>query len=252
MSVTRLGQICAAALLMLAGSGVWADYAKGREALARKDYLQAGLEFEAAAKGGNVQAMAALGLLYNEGLGVERDARQAFEWFEKAAEAGHVPSQGQLAGMYSTGQGTPKHDAKSLFWARRAAEGGDPVSQYIMGVRHAEGMGVRRNAGQALLWFGAAAEQGHPQAQYSMGFLMTQGAALNKSDVEARELRQQAYKWLLIARRNGVADAQQGLAKLAPLLSADQISKAESDATAWKPIGAGKSAASTLGTQAKQ
>jgi len=252
MLAMRMRQVCAAVALMLAGSGVLADYAKGREALARKDYQQAGIEFEAAAKDGNVQAMAALGLLYNEGLGVERDARRAFEWFEKAAEAGHVPSQGQLAGMYSTGQGTPKHDAKSLFWARRAAEGGDPVSQYIMGVRNAEGMGVRRNAGQALLWFGAAAEQGHPQAQYSMGFLMTQGAALNKSEVEARELRQQAYKWLLIAKRSGVAAAQQGLVKLAPLLNADQISKAESEAAAWKPIGAGKTAGAPEGAQAKQ
>ena len=214
-----------------------ADFAKGQEAIARKDYAVAGTEFEGAAKSGNRDAMAALGSMFASGLGVGQDYARAFEWYLKAAEAGQVGAQGALARMYATGTGAAKNDKQSLFWARRAAEAGDAASQYIMGVRSAQGLGIKRDSGQALLWFGAAAEQGVVAAQYSLGFLMTQGAASLKDEAQAKEFRRQAFKWLLIAKRGGNVEADAGLAGLRSLLTADDIAKAETEAAVWQPPG---------------
>lgn len=235
---TWFKRFIAVACFALASTGVHAEYVKGRAAIARGDYAAAGAEFEAAAKTGNREAMAALGSMFAEGLGVERDYNRALEWYLKAAEAGHVAAQSVAARMYATGTGVAKSDAQSLFWARRAADAGDAGAQYIMGVRSAQGVGVKRDSGQALLWFGAAAEQGYGEAQYSLGFLMAQGAAALKDPIQAQEFRRQAYKWLLIAKRSGNMVADVGIAKLKTLLTPEEIAKVEIDAAAWKPAGA--------------
>ncbi len=224
------------ALGLVASGAVHADYAKGRSAFMQRDYATAGAEFEAAAKVGNIQAMAALGSLYAEGLGVARDDQRAFEWYLRAAEGGHATAQGVVARLYSTGQGTPKNDANALLWARRGAEKGDAESQYVMGLRHAGGLGVKRDSGEALLWFGAAAEQGLVRAQYSVGFLLAQGAAAAKNPVHAERMRSEAYKWLLIAERSGDANATKGLNAVRKLMSPEQIAEAEKSAAAFQSI----------------
>jgi hypothetical protein len=234
--VRRLPVALLAFGLALAGANVHADYAKGRSAFVKGDYAIAGAEFEAAAKVGSVQAMAALGSMYAEGLGVERDDQRAFEWYLRAAEGGNITAQGVVARLYSTGQGTPKNDANALLWARRAAEKGDAESQYIMGVRHAGGLGVKRDSGEALLWFGAAAEQGLVRAQYGLGFLLAQGAAAAKDPTHSQRMRLEAYKWLLIAQRAGDAGAAKGVAAVKALMSPAQIAEAEKNAAEFELI----------------
>lgn len=224
------------ALGLTTSAAVHADYAKGRSAFMQRDYATAGAEFEAAAKIGNVQAMAALGSMFAEGLGVERDEQRAFEWYLRAAEGGNISAQGVVARLYSTGQGTPKNDASALLWARRAAEKGDAESQYIMGVRHAGGLGVKRDSGEALLWFGAAAEQGMVRAQYSLGFLLAQGAAAAKDPSHSLRMRSEAYKWLLIAERSGDANAARGVIAVKQLMTPEQIAEAEKSAAEFQSI----------------
>lgn len=228
--------LTAIAIIFGTANNASADYAKGRAAFLRGDYIAAGEEFESAAKVGSLEAMTALGALYSEGLGVARDDASAFAWYLRAAEGGHIAAQGTLGRLYGLGLGVPKDDAKSLEWARRAAEKGDVESQYIMGVRHAEGRGVKRDSGEALLWFAAAAEQGLVRAQYSAGFLLAQGAAAAKLPAHSQQMRLEAYKWLLIARRNGAADAEKGLIALKRLMTGEQTAAAEKSAGEFKTI----------------
>jgi hypothetical protein len=82
-------------------------------------------EVRKSAEAGNASAQYRLGLLYDGGVGVPQDYRQAKEWFEKAAKQGHVVAQADLGTLYLRGAGAPQSVQMALFWFRRAAEQGE-------------------------------------------------------------------------------------------------------------------------------
>lgn len=56
--------------------------------------------YRKAAELGLADAQAKLGLMYFQGIGVDRDAREALRWFRKAAEQGNAGAQNNLGVMY--------------------------------------------------------------------------------------------------------------------------------------------------------
>ena len=46
-----------------------------------------------------------IGVLYNEGDGVEKDYARALQWYEKAAKQGFAPALTSIGHMYENGQG---------------------------------------------------------------------------------------------------------------------------------------------------
>lgn len=52
-----------------------------------------------AAAGGHAEAMAKLGLFYENGDGVPKSSDKAIEWFELAASKGHIEAHFRLANM---------------------------------------------------------------------------------------------------------------------------------------------------------
>ena len=56
--------------------------------------------YHKAAKQGSESAMYKLGMMYDNGHGVNYDAKEAASWFEKASQKGSVQAQYYLAGMY--------------------------------------------------------------------------------------------------------------------------------------------------------
>ena len=62
--------------------------------------------------------------MYELGLGVKKDEKEAVKWLRKSAEADYVPSQKELGSCYETGSGVEKDDAEAVKWFRKAAEQG--------------------------------------------------------------------------------------------------------------------------------
>ena len=58
-----------------------------------KNYSDARVEAEKAAKAGDIRAMAMLGVIYQDGLGVPADLVKAVDHFAAAAEKGNVGAQ---------------------------------------------------------------------------------------------------------------------------------------------------------------
>lgn len=73
------------------------------------------------AEDGNAEAQNALGVLYEAGLGVERNRQKAAVWYKKAATQGDVHAQYNLGRLYQTGTGVKQNYAESYFWASLAA-----------------------------------------------------------------------------------------------------------------------------------
>ena len=68
------------------------------------------------AEQGDPEAQFALGTLYRDGQGVEKDLKQTIKWWEKAAELGYVDAQFALGNIYSGGYGIMKNYLLSYMW----------------------------------------------------------------------------------------------------------------------------------------
>jgi uncharacterized protein len=88
------------------------------------DYEGARLWAEKAAAQGKAAAMARLGDIHHNALGVARDPAQAAAWWLKAARLGHPEAQAMLGAAHLAGQGVPRDVIEALHWLLRAEAGG--------------------------------------------------------------------------------------------------------------------------------
>ena len=72
----------------------------GKQHFVKPQYEDALSQFQQAAEMGNAEAMAYLGKLYYQGLGVAPDRRKAIEWLKTGAERGEVLAMESLGTIY--------------------------------------------------------------------------------------------------------------------------------------------------------
>jgi len=108
-----------------------------------------------------------LGLMYELGASVEKNAKQAKVWYKKAAELGHAQAQFALACSFE-----PSERAQAAAWFGKAAEQGHADAQYALADLQFHGLGVAKDVLSALSGYAQAAEQGNCQAQYAIGKLL--------------------------------------------------------------------------------
>jgi len=63
-----------------------------------------------------------IAMMYENGIGTEKNPEKAFKYYEKAANQGCAISQNTLGHMYSTGTGTAKNLEKALEYFQKAAD----------------------------------------------------------------------------------------------------------------------------------
>ena len=123
-----------------------AAYEAGNPQLAAK-------EFRAAAEKGDADCQYNLALMYEQGMGVTKDEKEAVVWYRKSAEQGNSNAQFNLGVLYENGRGTAVDFAQANQWYRKAAEQGDALAIGNLGMLYVRGDGVKVNkiAGVALL-----------------------------------------------------------------------------------------------------
>jgi hypothetical protein len=81
---------------------------------------------------GSAEAQYKLAKMYEEGLEVPRDAKEAAKWYLKAAENGNPKAQYKMGALYTLGKGVPKDRVEATKWFGRAAQQGyEPVKQQL-------------------------------------------------------------------------------------------------------------------------
>lgn len=83
-------------------------------------------------------AQSDLGSLYEDGLVLARDFRQAVAWYRSAAEQGYPGAQTNLGIMYARGRGVNANKQTAIEWFQKAADQGDNAAQ-----RNLIALGVR-------------------------------------------------------------------------------------------------------------
>lgn len=168
-----------------------ADYDAGMAAFQEQRYATAIQEWRGPAERGDPEAQYALGMMYEQGLGVVENLEQARQWYLIAAESGNLDAQISLGNLLLTEQveGSLEDAVK---WLRKAAEAGDEAAQFQMGLLYLEGMGVEADASEAARWLEVAAEQGHAGAQNNIGSLYEAGRGVVQSHTRAFEWYEKA------------------------------------------------------------
>jgi TPR repeat protein len=130
-----------------------AHFEAGIAAHQANDLSLAYTEFLAAAEAGHADSQYNVGLMYEKGIGVEKDEKAAVVWYGKAAAQGNAAAQFNLGVLYEHGRGTKVDFVKANEWYRKASVQGDALAIGNLGMLYVRGQGVKQNktAGIALL-----------------------------------------------------------------------------------------------------
>ncbi|MEM6382092.1 MAG: tetratricopeptide repeat protein [Pseudomonadota bacterium] len=150
---------------------------------------------------GDIPSMRLLGQLYQNGIGITRDAEEAAAWYQLAAEAGDPEAQVLLATMKLDGVDIELDETGAAKLLREAQLGGSVEAKQMLGMLMLEGRGVDRDIPRAARMISEAADAGNPAAQYTLGVLYEEGLGVLQDS-------ESAYIWYERAARGGDSEAQ--------------------------------------------
>ena len=108
------------------------------------------------ASDGDPTAQTSLGLIYERGLGVEKDPAEAMKWYRRAAGDGDALAAFHIGSLYERGLGVEQDFDAAATWYARAADGGNQAALTALAYLYERGLGVSRNFQQAEALYGAA------------------------------------------------------------------------------------------------
>lgn len=169
---------------------------------------------------GDSAALNLMGMMYELGHGVSKDAKKSVVYYRKAAKQGYSFAQYNLGVSYDTGSGVALNYREAVKWYRLAAEQGASVAQYNLGVMYEQGRGTAKNYKKAAYWYEKAAEQGLSSAQNNLGWLYEEGSGVKRDLVSA-------YVWLDLAVKQGMDSAREKRDVVKLSLSDKQLKQAK-------------------------
>lgn len=172
-----------------------AAYQLGLKSYTKGDYEATYDWLKVAAESGHSQAQVALGALYMDGVGVEKNLEEAFGWTMKAAEQGNPSGENNIGYMYQTGAYVDLDYDKAFAWYQKAAEQGLDVAFDNLGVSYFNGWGTEVDYVKALECFVDAYNAGFDISADHIAFMYQKGYGV-KADIET------AIKWYTIGADN--------------------------------------------------
>ena len=176
----------------------------------------------ALANKGDAEAQYHAGMMYNNGIGTQRDLKQAFAWFQKATAA-NDPLGAYKLGCYYDGQGAEvvaTDTNEALKYKLVAAKAGYALAQHDVALLYLQ----QENSEEAVKWWKTAADQGHPKALYNLSGLYFQGKGVPKD----LSLAYAYYKLSNLVPKDKVDG-------MATILSKPELERAEKLVAEWKP-----------------
>lgn len=131
------------------------------DALRRGDYVTVIKIARPQAEMGDRDAQFIMGIMYDEGKGVNQNYKEAIKWYQKAANQGHASAQYNLGVMYYEGFGLSQNSKEAVKWYRLAANQGLAIAQLNLAAMYAIGAGTAQDFVTAYKWASLAAKNGH-------------------------------------------------------------------------------------------
>lgn len=205
------------------------DFEKGQQAYNSLRRKTAFGFFEKAARGGHGEAQFYLGMMYQEGDGVDQNSEEALKWLRQAARKKVADAENFLGVMYADGDGVAEDLPEAARWFRLAADRGHPAAQENLGALYMQGRGAPKDEREGARLFRLAAEQDATSAQITLAELYLAGLGVSKDPV-------QAAKWFILAGEAGELDVFDYLDSLIEdgALSEADVEKGADEADAWR------------------
>jgi len=186
----------------------------------RQDYKEAVKWYRLASDQGQVNAQSNLGGMYANGQGVLQDYKEASNLYRLAADQGNADAQNYLGWLYANGKGVPQDYKEAAKWYRLAADQGHASAQKNLGVMYANGQGVPQDYKEAAKWYGLVAVQGYASSQFTLGVMYEIGQGVPSNRVAA-------YALYNLSAANGAEKATAYRTELVPSMSNKEIEAAQ-------------------------
>lgn len=150
------------------GSLQAAELEEGFQAFKAGNYEQALRSWLPIAEKDNADAQYNLGILYQKGLGVEKNPKTAFIWYKRASANGHSDAMYNLGIMYNKGRVVYRSPKDAVKWWRKSAQLGNAEAQFNLGVEYFYGRKIGKDIPKALMWWKKSAGQGNRSARAAL------------------------------------------------------------------------------------
>lgn len=107
-----------------------------------------------------------IGLCYENGYGVEQDAKAAAQYYAKAASRGDITGTYYLGRLYEQGKGVSQDYAKAMELYKKSAQRGDIIAapgMVALARMYEQGLGTAKNPQLAQEWYAKAAAVGYKE-----------------------------------------------------------------------------------------
>ena len=146
----------------------WGTYLLGRTyedgAGVKKDLKKAFECYKAGAEQNYEKACFALAMAYLYGDGVAVNLAAAARWFKVSSDLGHTDAKVYLGFFFLNGTGVVESTEKAIFWFKSAAQDGSRTAMRELGNLYFDGSKVSLDLGEAKRWMAQAAASGDDQA----------------------------------------------------------------------------------------
>ncbi|SIN92156.1 tetratricopeptide repeat protein [Vannielia litorea] len=151
--------------------------------------------YEKAVAQGHLKAMHNLAHLYQWGAGpVAQDFDKARALYQQALDAGYGEAGNGMGLMWENGQGVEKDLAKAAEFYAIGAEAGERNAAYNLANFYRTGTGVEEDMGRALSLYTESALAGHPSAWNALGLMYQHGMGTDPSPEAAYLAFREAVK----------------------------------------------------------
>ncbi|RID94552.1 sel1 repeat family protein [Dialister pneumosintes] len=135
------------------------------------DYAKACAAYKEVSKLGYSEADYRLGFHYFQGIGVERDVKEAVRLWEKAWNLGNAAAANALGFVYSFDEKL-KDDKKAFECFDKAAKAGLPLAAGNVGNCYFYGRGVKKSLSEAKKWYEVGAKAGLHSSMLQLGVIL--------------------------------------------------------------------------------
>ena len=167
---------------------------KALEAYDFEEYENAFIWLKPWAKEGDADAQYRLGLLYENGYGVDVNTKLALKWYRASAKQGQRKAKRRLQNLRKSATAASGNESVATQWYEDLAVSGDSEAQYYLGFIYETGWSVPVDNIEATRWYEKSAAKGVKEAQFRLGMMFLTGSGGNKSEIQGERWIRQAAK----------------------------------------------------------
>jgi len=131
-----------------------------------------------------VQAVDVIAGMYEKGVDLPQDATRAAHWWLKAARAGDADAEASVGLLLLEGKAAPQDLTQGREWCKKSVKEGSGRGEYCMGYIYRHGLGETRDAKKAKHWYERGAKSRNDGAMKELAEMEVNGEGGKKNVID--------------------------------------------------------------------